>query len=204
MLPTALVSVDRLRRNARLLPPARGESSRPGPLPLDAWGHGAEVVGDVLAASGSDARGESAQRTLLGLGPASDGALPVMRLTSHVISTKRLCAGEGVSYGYAYRAPVDTRIALVAGGYAQGIARSLGGVAEVLIDGDRHRIVGRVAMDVCVVEIGDALIGRGSEVVFFGDPGQGEPGIADWAEITGLEPAELTCLVGTRARRVHA
>ncbi|MCH3159094.1 hypothetical protein K3X38_14655, partial [Listeria monocytogenes] len=53
--------------------------------------------------------------------------VPAMTLVGTVLSTKRLLAGEGVSYGYRFRAPADTRVALVTGGYAQGVVRSAGG-----------------------------------------------------------------------------
>lgn len=127
---------------------------------------------------------------------------PVLRLTGTVLSVKALRAGEGVSYGYAYRARADTRIALVTGGYAQGIVRALGGAVDVGIADVRHRIVGRVAMDVCVVEIADAPTDRGEEVLFLGDPAQGEPSLDGWIGATGLTAGELITVVGLRARRV--
>jgi alanine racemase len=121
-----------------------------------------------------------------------------------VLSVKDLRAGEGVSYGYAYRASADTRIALVTGGYAQGIVRGLGGAVDVAIAGMRHRIVGRVAMDVCVVETGHAAVQRGDEVLFLGDPAQGEPSLAEWVRASGLRDAELVTMVGLRAIREEA
>ena len=57
-----------------------------------------------------------------------------MRLTGSVLLTKALRAGEGVSYGYTHRADADTRVALVTGGYAQGVVRGLGDRISV-----RHR-----------------------------------------------------------------
>jgi alanine racemase len=128
----------------------------------------------------------------------------VLRLTGTVLSVKPLRAGEGVSYGYAYRAPADTRVALVTGGYAQGIVRALGGAVDVAIAGERHPIVGRVAMDVCVVEIGDAVVRRGDEVLFLGDQAAGEPSLSDWIAVTGLRDLELITTVGLRAIREEA
>ncbi len=139
--------------------------------------------------------------TVFGLPGGAAGSRPALRLTGRVLSTKPLLRGEGVSYGYLHRAAADTRIALVTGGYAQGISRSLGGRASVAIGGVRHPIVGRVAMDVCVVDIGAADIARGAEAVFLGDPEAGEPGIADWVTATGLSAAELVTVVGQRSVR---
>lgn len=126
-----------------------------------------------------------------------------MTLTGSVLAVKHLRAGEGVSYGYAHRAPHDTQIALVSGGYAQGVVRALGNRAEVSIAGARHPIVGRVAMDVCVVDVGMREPARGAEAVFFGAGEHGVPTLIDWARATGLTAAELCTAVGLRVRREY-
>ncbi|TDN92883.1 alanine racemase [Microbacterium sp. BK668] len=190
----------------------------------DAWGHGASPVGRALLALGVDAflvderSGNGLAEELRGAavgasgGPTLDsaeafglpgtGGIPVMRLTGSVLVVKALRAGEGVSYGFAHRAAADTRVALVTGGYAHGIVRGLGGRAGVVIRGSRHPIVGRVAMDVCVVDIGDADVRRGDAVVFFG-AGANDPSVGEWTEATGLTAAELVTAVGLRAIREY-
>jgi len=133
--------------------------------------------------------------------PGSAG-IPVMRLTGSVLTVKDLRAGEGVSYGFTHRAPADTRIALVTGGYAQGIVRALGDRIAVRLGDAHHPVVGRVAMDVCVVDLGGADAVRGDEVVFFGgDPD--DPSLAEWVAHTGLTAEELVTGVGLRVRRDH-
>lgn len=139
--------------------------------------------------------------TIYGLPGGAPGCVPAMKLTGSVLSVKGLLRGEGVSYGLTFRAPSDTRIALVTGGYAQGVVRALGNNAAVTLGGEPAKIVGRVAMDVCVVEIGARRVARGDEVVFFGDPRRAEPSIADWVTATGLSAAELVTTVGLRATR---
>ena len=192
-------------------------------LRADAWGHGVvevarivldagasvvlvdEVDAAVLAELGlpatTDARADVDPHVLFGL-PGSN-VDPAMRLTGTVLSTKPLDAGDGVSYGYLYRAAGPTRVALVTGGYAQGIVRSLGNSARVEIRGRLHPVVGRVAMDVCVVEIGDADLDEGDEVTYFGGAGPAAQQVADWARITGLTPPEIVTAVGMHARREH-
>lgn len=187
-------------------------------LRRDAWGHGRGDALRLLAEAGvREALVESAfadDVRRMGLTPVSaaetsgevlyglDGAsAPVMTLEGTVLATKALLAGEGVSYGYRHRAPKDTRVALVTGGYAQGVARALGGRASVTIDGARHAIVGRVAMDVCMVDIGDADIPRHATATFFGDAATGAPTVAEWADATGLTAAELVTAVGLRSTR---
>ncbi|MGN7188142.1 alanine racemase C-terminal domain-containing protein [Microbacterium enclense] len=195
--PVALVSEAALRHNA-----PRAVGGDDDVLAADGWGHGAGWVASVLSDLGMDAEGLDAA-TLFGL-PGSD-VRPVLSLRGRALGTKPLLRGEGVSYGYTHRAARDSTVALVTGGYAQGVVRSLGNAATVAIDGRRHPIVGRVAMDVCVVDVGDAPVPRGAEVVFFGDPKRDEPSLAEWTDATGWTAAEIVAAVGARAdRRVSA
>ncbi len=206
--PRALISLSALRRNASDLSGAVVDVRR------EAWGHGlAEVarilvdagVLDVIADTPVDRYGlrsvdgaPDAGEALYGI----DGAgVPAMTLEGTVLSTKQLLRGEGVSYGYRYRAAHDTHVALVTGGYAQGVIRSLGGQASALIAGRLYPIVGRVAMDVCMVEIGDADIARHAGAVYFGDPTTGAPHVRAWSAATGLSAAEIVTTVGLRATR---
>ncbi|MFD4957511.1 alanine racemase C-terminal domain-containing protein [Microbacterium sp. NPDC058389] len=205
--PVAHISRAVLTANARAAR-ARGiHSFSPQIFAEDAWGHGAGLVRAVLVAEGLTAGDHGDGPTLSApelLGVAHPTAAPALRLTGTVLSVKDLRAGEGVSYGFAFRAPADTRVALVTGGYAQGIVRGLGGAVDVAIAGERHPIVGRVAMDVCVVEIRDAVVGRGDEVLFLGDPAKGEPALADWVRATGMLAGELITPVGLRSIREEA
>lgn len=198
-----------LVRNAGIASAAGARGYADAALRADAWGHGERLVLEVLTAAGlsptvPDDDAAIDPLTLYGLPGGTAGAAPVLRLHGTVLSVKDLRAGEGVSYGYAYRAARDTRIALVTGGYAQGIVRALGNTADVAIHGVRHPIVGRVAMDVCVIEIADAAVQRGDEALFLGDPAQGEPSLSEWAVTTGLQPAELVTAVGLHALREDA
>ncbi|MFE4725692.1 alanine racemase C-terminal domain-containing protein [Microbacterium sp. NPDC056736] len=208
--PVARVSRAALAANARA---ARERGIRrygTAVLQADAWGHGAALVQQVLDAARFASAGDGtpadaddvlAPETLFGLPGGDAGTTPALRLSGTVLSIKDLRAGEGVSYGYAFRAPADTRIALVTGGYAQGVVRELGGAVDVSIAGERHPVVGRVAMDVCVVDVADAAVRRGDEALFLGDPGAGEPSLADWVRVTGLRSSELITTVGLRALR---
>ncbi len=220
--PVARIDHRALRANVEALLLRSDGEFAVADLRHDAWGHGARGVSRTLLAAGVDAfvvdeadrealEAELPGAAVRGAGeasldpdevyglPGSDG-IGAMRLSGSVLVVKRLRAGEGVSYGFTHRAPVDTRVALVSGGYAQGIVRSLGDRVAVRIGAARHPVVGRVAMDVCVVDIGDADVSRGDEVVFFGD-GPDDPRLADWVACTGLSAAELVTAVGLRAQR---
>ena len=142
---------------------------------------------------------------LYGLSPtgqpaASWGLRPVMTLSSTVAMVNGLPAGAGVSYGHDFVAGSDTRVALVPIGYADGLPRAASGRAEVAISGVRYPVRGRIAMDQIVVEIGDAPVRPGDEVVLWGDPASGAPSADDWAEWAGTIGYELVTKIG---RRVH-
>lgn len=222
--PVATIDHRALRANVEALLVRHGEEASVADLRHDAWGHGVLPVARTLEAAGVDAvivddgQVELATRELAGIAvtahgaptldpadvyglPGSDG-VPVLRLSGFVLLAKELRAGEGVSYGFAHRATADTRIALVTGGYAQGVVRGLGDRVSVSIRGVACPIVGRVAMDVCVVEIGDTPVERGDDVVFFGAGADG-PDLADWVAATGLTAAELVTAVGLRSQREH-
>lgn len=205
--PVARISVAAIVANVR----GAAVSAPLVDLRHDAYGHGVDAVATALL-SETDATLLVDDATTFGdrvvrvgepaVSPAVtygwvDG-VPAMTLVGTVLSTKRLLTGEGVSYGYRFRAPADTRVALVTGGYAQGVVRSAGGAASVSLGHARRPIVGRVAMDVCVIDIGDSDIARGDEAVFFG---RGGDTVAHWAAVTALRPSEIVTAVGLHTRR---
>ena len=97
--------------------------------------------------------------SLYGVSPFADesaaslGLIPVMTLTTTVIATRRVARGECVGYGHLWRAPRDSRVAILAAGYADGLLRSLPGGSPVVILGRRAPLVGRVSMDMVAVDI---------------------------------------------------
>ena len=77
---------------------------------------------------------------------------PVARLRARVVALRTLEAGDSASYGAAWRAARPTRVATVAVGYADGVPRMLGNRAHVELCGERVPILGRVTMDMLMVE----------------------------------------------------
>ncbi|MDE0545464.1 alanine racemase [Microbacterium sp. C7(2022)] len=198
--PVAFVSRSALLHNAR---DARARGARTFSqrvLAGDAWGHGIDLVRSTLESVGIVTGTDDLDPEHL-FGVSGSGGVPAMALVGTVLSVKRLRAGEGVSYGYLHRAPTDTRIALVTGGYAQGVVRSLGGKISVAHAEGQLPVIGRVAMDVCVVDVGDSGVMRGDNVLFFGRSEQGAPPVREWARESGLSIAEITTMVGLRAVR---
>jgi alanine racemase len=132
------------------------------------------------------------------------GVEPVMRLTARISYVKRVRAGEGISYGLTWRAPVDTTVATIPIGYGDGYSRALSNRAMVRLGGADRPLVGRICMDQSMVDLGpEAKASEGDEVILFGEKdGEGIAGEA-LCEILGTIPYELTCMVGSRIPRIY-
>lgn len=102
-----------------------------------------------------------------GTSPADDGLQPVLRWESQLALVKRLDAGESTGYGRRFVAERPTWIGIVPVGYADGFRRDLTGT-EVLVDGERRRVVGTISMDAFAVELADELP-HGTPVTLIGD-----------------------------------
>jgi alanine racemase len=129
------------------------------------------------------------------------GLRPAMTLTARVALTKRVAAGNGVSYGHTYQTSAETTLALVPAGYGDGVPRHGSNVLEVMAGGRRRRIAGRVCMDQFVIDMGDDDISAGDEVVLFGPGDHGEPTAQDWADVIGTISYEIVTRVGPRVPR---
>ena len=102
-----------------------------------------------------------------------EGLRPALSWKSQVVLTKSIAPGEGVGYGHLFKPETETRIALVPIGYADGVSRRLGGRAEVLINGRRYPMAGRVSMDSFAVDIGvNSPVAVGDTVTLIGVDGE--------------------------------
>jgi alanine racemase len=129
---------------------------------------------------------------------AALGLVPAMRLVSTVISVRDISRGESVGYGAAWRATRDSRIAIVAAGYGDGLLRSLAGGSPVLVNGRAFPLVGRVSMDMIGVDVTDAAQGSGiavgSQAILWGP----ELPVEQVAQRAGTIPYELLCAISQR------
>jgi len=137
----------------------------------------------------------------LGGNPADHGLRPAMTVRAPVALTKRVPAGVGVSYGHTYLTREETTLALVPVGYADGVPRAAGNTAPVLAAGAQRTIAGRVCMDQFVLDVGDAEISPGDEVVLWGPGAHGEPTAQQWADAVDTIHYELVTRVGGRFAR---
>ncbi len=132
------------------------------------------------------------------------GLVPAMTLSAVVAAVKRVPAGSAVSYGHTFVADRETTLALVPVGYADGVPRQASGRANVSIDGAIHPVVGRIAMDQFMVDIGDAAVSVGDRAVLFGDPATGVPSADDWAAAADTINYEIVTRIGRRVTRIPA
>jgi alanine racemase len=124
------------------------------------------------------------------------GLVPAMTLETIVISTRRVPAGETVGYGGAWRAPQDSRLAIVAAGYGDGLPWALPTGTIVSIAGQPLPLVGRVSMDMIAVDATAAGPGIevGARVVLWGP----ELPVERMARSAGTIPYELLCGISQR------
>ena len=124
---------------------------------------------------------------------------PAMTLSSRLIATQTLQAGDTVGYGSSFTAPAPMRIGVVACGYADGYLRGSMN-APVLVDGVRTRTLGRVSMDMITVDLTPVpAAGFGSEVTLWGRAASGALLPIDEVALAGSSVAyELMCALATR------
>lgn len=133
---------------------------------------------------------------------------PVMSIRSRVVSKRRAWPGETVSYGRRYMVSAETTIVTVPIGYGDGYLRGLSGHAQCLIGGRRYPIVGSICMDELMVDVGDAPVEIGNEVVLLGMQASSDGHIesidalelATWA---GTIPYEITTAISARVPRTY-
>ncbi|WP_030490734.1 alanine racemase [Micromonospora chokoriensis] len=138
-------------------------------------------------------------------GPGEFGLHAAMTLRTSVVNVKRVPAGTGVSYGPEHVTSAPTTLALLPLGYADGLPRAAGGRASVWLAGRRCPIVGRIAMDQCVVDAGDLPVTIGDPVVVFGptEGDQSPPSVVEWARWADTNPHEILTGIGARVARDH-
>lgn len=132
-----------------------------------------------------------------GADPGADGLEPALRWESYLALVKLLRPGESTGYGRRFVAERPTWIGIVPVGYADGFRRDMTGT-EVLVDGDRRRVVGTVSMDVLAVEL-DRQLRPGTPVTLVGDGVL----IEDHARVAGTIGYEIATGLNTRSGRAR-
>ena len=126
--------------------------------------------------------------------PARHGLEPVLSWRSQVALTRSLAPGESTGYGRRFVAEEPARVGIVPVGYADGFRRGLTGT-EVLVGGERRRVVGTISMDSLAVELADEPVG--TPVTLIGDGILAE----EHARVLGTINYEITCGIARDPRR---
>ena len=140
-----------------------------------------------------------------GLGSSAElGLVPAMTLVARLAHVKHINPGARVSYGGTWVASEPTWIGLVPVGYGDGIPRAASSRAEVLIGDRRCRVLGVIAMDQMVVDLGPETDCRpGDDVIVFGAGDRGEPTAADWARWSDTIGYEIVTRISPRIPRQY-
>ena len=139
---------------------------------------------------------------LYGLSEMADelGLKPVMSLKTNVSTIKTYEAGTTISYGRLFKTEKRTRVGVLPIGYADGFFRALSNSYCVMTADGPARILGRICMDMCMVDLTEHPdVTVGSEVEIFGERNSAN----EMARLAGTIPYEITCAMSKRVPRVY-
>ena len=129
---------------------------------------------------------------------------PAMSFKTRIAQIKKVPAGYKVSYGSTYQTSQPTVIAVISAGYADGYSRLLSSRGIVLVNGQRAKVVGRVCMDQCMVDVGHINgVSPGDEVTLFGSGGGETIPVEEIAKFAGTISYEIVCMVNSRVPRFY-
>lgn len=140
---------------------------------------------------------------LYGISPSTEeqnSLTPISELYASVSQVKKINKGEFVGYGLSYEAPSNRKIAIISLGYADGFRRSLSnGKAMVWINSNYYPVIGKVCMDMTMIDITDSDIKEGDRVEIMG------PNISvyELAEKMNTIPYEVLTGISQRVKRVY-
>lgn len=129
---------------------------------------------------------------------------PALSLRSHVVHVKEIPEGTPVSYGGTYVAEGTRRVATIPVGYGDGYPRTLSNCGHVLINGKVAKILGRVCMDMFMVDVTDIPeCNVGSAVTLIGSDGDEKITVEDLTRLSGRFHYEILCDLNKRIPRVY-
>ncbi len=134
---------------------------------------------------------------------AGEALVPAMRAAAPVMAVHDVPAGRSVSYGRTFKAEKDIRVAVIRAGYADGFSRGLSGKGELCLHGRRVPVLGRVCMQMHMVDVSALPEVKPGDLAFILG-GEGESAISpyDLASAWGTIPYEVCCILG-RNRRIY-
>lgn len=129
---------------------------------------------------------------------------PVMELKSRIVAVADHEAGAYISYGCTFKVEKNMKIAVLPIGYADGLHRVLSNKIDVLIRGQRCKQIGRICMDMCMVDVTEVPdVKVGDIATIFGHDGREVISVNELAEKAGTISYEIVCAVSQRVPRVY-
>ena len=129
---------------------------------------------------------------------------PVLSLTTRILLLKRVPSGTPISYGRTFVTRRESLIAVLPIGYADGYPRALSNAGRVLVRGRAAPVVGRVCMDLTMVDVTDVPgAAEGDETVVIGAQGAAAITVEEVAAGAGTIAYEILCGIGPRVPRRH-
>jgi alanine racemase len=131
---------------------------------------------------------------------------PVMTWKTRIVLIRDMPKGSSISYGRTFITQRKMRIATLSAGYADGYPWHLSNRgAAVLVRGQRCPLIGRVTMDLMMIDVSNIdNVQVGDEVVLMGRDGSEDISCAELAEKAGTITWEIITRIGARVRRVFA
>ena len=130
---------------------------------------------------------------------------PVMSFRSRLVQVRELPAGANVSYGRTCTTARPTKVGVVPVGYGHGYSWLLSSRGLMLVGGRRVPILGRVTMDLTMVDVTDVPgVAVGDEVVLFGEQGGVSLPVEEIAAGSETLAYEVLCTIGKRVTRLYA
>ncbi len=127
---------------------------------------------------------------------------PILTWKTTIAHTQTIPQGSSVSYNRTFIASRETHVAVLPVGYADGYNRLLSNRGQVLIGGRRVPVIGRVCMDMTMVDVTDVQGVRvGQEAILIGQQGAERITAADLAAWQQTIPYEILCAIGPRVPR---
>jgi alanine racemase len=129
---------------------------------------------------------------------------PVMSLHTRIVHLKSVAAGTPLGYGGTFITQRESRIATLPIGYADGLRRALSNKGRVLVRGELAPIVGRISMDLTLIDVTDIEGATlGDEVVIIGRQSEREITAEEVAALLDTISYEVTCGISDRVPRVY-
>jgi alanine racemase len=129
---------------------------------------------------------------------------PVLSWKTRVLTVKEVAAGEAVGYMGTFVTKARSRIAVLPVGYADGYPRLLSNRARVIVGGEYAPVVGRVSMDLTIVDVSHISgVAVGDEVVLIGGTGGKSVDAVELARLCESVPYEILCGLSQRVPRVY-